>query len=381
MAQAAVEILGERLSSGVVLVKEGYAGQAATGLTVELIEAGHPIPDERGVRGSARIIDLLEQAQAQDLVIALVSGGASAIMVSPVPGVTLADIQSLTALLLACGASVNEINCMRKHLEQLKGGKLARQASPAPVAALILSDVVGDPLDSIGSGPTAPDPTTFADAYAVMKKYGLLQQAPQAIVDHLRSGFDGDLPDNPKAGDPLFREVYNLLIGSNTLAAEAAVRQAQIEGFNTLLLTTYLEGEARYAGRFLAAIARQIDRDGRPLPRPACLVAGGETTVTVRGDGLGGRNQEVALGAVEGLSRLHEVALVTLATDGGDGLTPAAGAVATSDTLQRAQQLGMDLSDHLQRNDAYHFFEPLDDLLIPGPTLTNVNDLALLFVF
>ncbi len=391
MAQSMAAILGDRLAGGLVIVKEGHTGRPAgaqknlpasleTG-GLRLVEAGHPIPDERGAAGAAQIAALLAGLGQDDLVICLISGGGSALLVSPAPGIALADLQTLTQDLLASGASIDEINTLRKHLEQLKGGGLARLAAPASLATLILSDVVGDPLDVIASGPTVPDPTSFADAWAVVERYGLQDRLPAGLADRLRRGCRGELPDTPKPGDPLFERVQNVIIGSNLGAAQAALRQAQAEGFHTLLLTSQLQGEARQAGRFLAAILRQIAASGQPLPRPACLAAGGETTVTLRGDGLGGRNQELALGAVCDLAGLEQAALVALATDGGDGPTDAAGAIVTGQTLERARQLGLNPAHFLARNDAYHFFDPLGDLIRTGPTHTNVTDLAFLFAF
>jgi hydroxypyruvate reductase len=272
---------------------------------------------------------MLQDTQPEDLVICLFSGGGSALLVSPPPGITLEDLQTLTSHLLACGASINEINNLRKHLDQVKGGNLARLVAPAHVVTLILSDVVGDPLDVIASGPTVPDPTTFEHALSTLNRYEILHKVPPAIAEYLLNGRSGVVPETPKPGDSVFDQVDHYVVGSNALAARAALNQAAVEGFNPLLLTTYLQGEARQAGRMLAAIARQLAQDGQPIPRPACLVAGGETTVTVQGLGKGGRNQELALGAVNELAGLPDIALVTLATDGGDGPTDAAGAVVT----------------------------------------------------
>ena len=384
MACALAEILGERLDGGLVIVKEGYLAAYESlkpELGLRLVEAGHPLPDERGVRVTQEMISLLSGCQPGDLVICLISGGGSALLPALAPGVTLQDLQTLTQLLLACGATINEINTLRKHLDQVKGGQLARLAYPAHLATLIVSDVVGSPLDVIASGPTVPDSTTFSDAYAVLERYNLVDQVPRSILFYLRSGCRGEIKETPKEGDPVFANVQNVIIGSNPQAAAAALKQAGQEGFNSLLLTTYLQGEARQAGRLLAAITRQVVATGQPIPRPAFIAAGGETTVTLLGDGLGGRNQELALGAVEDLNGLPGVALVTLATDGGDGPTGAAGAVVTGETLERARQLGLRPAEYLQRNDAYHFFEALGDLIVTGPTGTNVNDLAFLFVF
>jgi len=383
MTQAAASLLGDRLTGGVVVVKEGYAGGGLTALppSVLLLEGGHPLPDERGVQAAARIFALLADTHPDDLVICLISGGGSALLVSPASGLSLTDLMQLTSTLLACGASINEINTLRKHLEQLKGGGVARLAAPAHLATLILSDVIGDPLDVIASGPTVPDPTTFEDAWQVLGRYSLLEKAPPAVVQRLENGRSGALPETPKPGDPIFEHVQNVVIGSNLLAAQAALQQATLEGFHSQLLTTSLQGEARQAGRLLAAIARQAAETGQPLPHPACLIAGGETTVTVTGGGLGGRNQELALSAVQDLAGLPGVALVTLATDGGDGPTDAAGAIVTGDTLQQARQAGLSPDLFLANNDAYHFFEPLGDLIKTGPTQTNVNDLAFIFTF
>jgi glycerate 2-kinase len=378
MAQGIIRQLGGRISRSLIIVKEGYK-TAIPG--IEIVEAGHPTPDERGQQATQQVISLVESAGEEDLVICLISGGGSALMTSPASGLTLDDLQQLTSLLLACGADIREINTLRKHLEQVKGGNLARLAAPAHLAVLILSDVVGDPLDVICSGPTVPDPTTYADAIQVLERYAILDQAPPAIIAHLRSGAQGKLPETPKPGDPLFTKMQNQVVGNNLQAAEASLAQALKEGFNSMLLTTYLQGEARQVGRFLGAIARQVAANGKPLPRPACLIAGGETTVTLRGNGTGGRNQEVALGAVQEIAGIQDVLLATLATDGGDGNSDAAGAVVSGESLQRALSMGLNPQEALAQNDSYHFFEPLGDLIMTGPTQTNVNDLAFLFAF
>ncbi len=384
MALAVAEILGDDLSGGLVITKYGHGGAQAKHLRargVDVREAGHPLPDAAGVAATQALLERLATCNGEDLVILVLSGGGSALLTAPAPGITLDDLQRLTAALLACGATINEINSLRKHLDRVKGGGLARLTAPAHLLVLILSDVVGDPLDVIASGPTVPDPTTYAEALAILERYGLTAQSPAAILDHLRRGLAGEHPETLKPGDPRFEQVQNLIVGNNLQAAQAARAQAQAEGFQTLLLTTYLQGEASQAGRFLAALARQIAASGDPLPRPACLILGGETTVTLHGNGRGGRNQELALGAVADLAGLEDVLLLTLATDGGDGPTDAAGAVVSGATLARAQALGLDPYAHLARNDSYSFFAALDDLLITGPTQTNVNDLAFLFAF
>ena len=384
MARAVVECLGEQVKAGLVIVKDGYApdDDDLTAAGVEIVEAGHPIPDERGRYGTLRIIKLLEGVKTDDLVVCVISGGGSALMHALVAGVSLQDLQRLTSCLLAVGADIQEINTLRKHLDQIKGGGLARAASPAQVVTLILSDVIGDPLDVIASGPTAPDRSTFTDAWAVIKRYEILDKVPSSILEHLQQGMRGEIQDTPKQGDEIFQRVTNCIVGNNSQAAQAALEAARRIGYQGLLLTTELQGEASRAGQTLGALVRQVKRarDANTLAKPLCLVVGGETTVTIAGEGKGGRNQELALGAVEGLAGLDGVALVTLATDGGDGPTDAAGAVVTGDSFARAKAIGLVPADYLRRNDSYHFFEALDDLIKTGPTLTNVNDLTFLFI-
>jgi hydroxypyruvate reductase len=404
MASAIEDILGDRLTAGWVNTKYGHRltpsppaplptlgegerppldiGRQVGGEGRLIVhEAGHPVPDENGVAGTQRIMALLEQAGPNDLVIALISGGGSALMLAPAEGLALHDKQTVTKLMLACGATINELNCVRKHLSAIKGGQLARLAQPAQVATLILSDVVGNPLDVIASGPTVPDSTTFADAWAILDGYGLIEQLPTPVRLRLQKGRAGEIADTPKAGDPLFANVANVIIGSNDLAAEAAVTAARAAGLNALLLSTYVEGEAREVARVLAGILREINASGHPLARPCCVVVGGETTVTLRGHGMGGRNQELALAAALRIAGLPDVVVVACGTDGSDGPTDAAGAIADGQTLARARALGLDAAAYLANNDSYHYFQALGDLLITGPTGTNVNDLTLLFAF
>jgi glycerate 2-kinase len=379
MAEALYRLVGDRLAGGLAVTKYGHRAQGLDTGPVEIVEAGHPLPDEAGVSGTGRLAGLLREATEHDLVLAIISGGSSALLTLPAPGLTLDDVQRTTDLLLRCGATIVELNTLRKHLSQIKGGGLARLAAPAPVASLILSDVVGDPLDTIGSGPTAPDPTTFADAWAVLERYSLVGQVPAAVRERLQAGLDGVVPDTPEPGDPLFHRVQNVIVGSNRLAAEAAVEIARARGLNALLLSTYVEGEAREVGRVAAALAKELAHNDRPLSRPACLVWGGETTVTVHGQGRGGRNQELALSAAVAIEGLPGALIVALGTDGTDGPTDAAGAVATGETVARARALGIDPLAYLANNDAYPFFDALGDLIRTGPTGTNVNDLLFIF--
>ncbi|MBN1177953.1 MAG: DUF4147 domain-containing protein [Anaerolineae bacterium] len=370
MAAAVEDVLGSRISAGWVNVRYGYAPPTPP-QHVHVHPAGHPLPDPAGLEGTRRILDLVDSLTGRDLTLVLVSGGGSALLVQPVAGVTLADLQALTDALLRSGATIAEINTVRKHLSQVKGGRLARRIARhgARAAVLVLSDVVGNPLDAIASGPCAADPTTYGQAWDVLARHALLGDVPHAIRAHLARGRCGEEEETPKPGDPLFDHVRHVVVGDNRAAAQAAAAQAEALGFRTHLLTTHLEGEAREVGRVLAALAKD-------LTAPACLILGGETTVTVRGDGKGGRNQELALGAALALAGWPGVAVVTLATDGTDGPTDAAGAIATGETAARARALGLDPAAHLARNDAHPLFTALGDLIVTGPTGTNVCDLA-----
>ncbi len=387
MASALHRILGDRITSGLVITKYGHVTPGLDTGPVEIVEAGHPLPDRAGVAGARRIAHLLGTVTERDLVLAVLSGGGSALLTLPAQGLTLTDVQETTNLLLRSGATIVELNAVRKHLSSIKGGGLARRAFPAQTIGLILSDVVGDALDVIASGPTVPDPTSYRDAWAILNRYGLIAQVPSAVREHLQAGLDGTRPltgeacETPKPGDPLFARVLNVVIASNRLAAEAAVREAQRQGLGALLLSTFVEGEARQVARVAAALAKELVHHNRPVPRPACLVWGGETTVTVHGLGKGGRNQELALAAATAITDLPDVLLVCLGTDGTDGPTDAAGAVATGETIARGQALGLDAAAHLNDNDAYPFFDALGDLIRTGPTGTNVNDLLFVYAF
>ncbi|MCS7172939.1 MAG: glycerate kinase [Armatimonadetes bacterium] len=377
MAQAVEELLGDRISGGLVVTKEGHG----LGLRhVEVVEAGHPLPDVRGEEAARRALDLARQAGEGDLLLCLVSGGGSALLALPAPGLTLEDKVRTTDLLLRTGATIGELNAVRKHLSAIKGGWFAKAAFPATVVALVLSDVLGDHLNTIASGPLAPDPTTYRDAVEILERYGLLAEIPEAVRRHLEQGMAGEIPETPKPGDPAFERVHAVIVGNLAQAVEAAAGQAKTLGYHTFVLTTFLEGEAREVGRVVAALAREERRAGRPLPLPACLLLGGETTVTVRGRGKGGRNQELALSAAVALEGVRGVLVVSLATDGTDGPTDAAGGVADGTTAVRARTLGYDPRRSLADNDAYPCLDAVGDLLRTGPTGTNVNDLVLVFV-
>ncbi len=380
MAEALEAIVGDNLTEGFVNVLRGTKSDFKTQKIV-LNEVGHPIPDEEGVDGARKIFQLACEAKEEDLVICLFSGGGSALMPLPATDITLQDKQNLTEALLKCGATVNEINCVRKHISALKGGQLAKASYPATVVSLILSDVVGDPLDTIASGPTAPDTTTFSNAISILKKYNLRKSfVSKNIWKRLEVGLRGEIPDTPKPGDKVFDKTYNVIIGNNRSVALAAYRKAKKLGFNTLLLSSMVEGEARHVGKLYAAITKEILYANNPISKPAVVIAGGETTVTVTGLGKGGRNQELVLSASLKIEGLRGAVTASIGTDGIDGPTDAAGAIADGQTTKRGYEKGLEARDFLKNNDSYGFFSRLDDLIFTGPTGTNVNDLAVMVV-
>ena len=373
MAQGAERVLGRRIDAGLINVKYGHLAKLKH---IELNECGHPVPDSQGVAGTARIADILAQAGKDDVVLCLISGGASALLPLPAPPITLEEKQAVTRLLLACGAEIHEINAVRKHISSIKGGQLARFAAPAEVRALLLSDVIGDDIDAIGSGPAAPDGSTFEMASAILRKYRLSDRLPQSVRRRIEAGAAGEIPETPKPGDPVFGRVRNQIVGSASLALEAAARCARRLGYSPLILSTEIEGETREIARMHAAIAREIVNHGRPAKPPACIITGGETTVTLAGNGLGGRNQEFVLAAAIDLAGVPNVVVLSAGTDGTDGPTDAAGAIADGNTLRR----NPDARRFLAYHDSYHYFESLKDLVITGPTNTNVMDVRIVLV-
>lgn len=377
MARALEDLLGDRIADGVIVVKEGH-GLPLT--HVRIHEASHPVPDERGIKGAEDILALVNDAGERDLVLCVISGGGSALLVAPAEGVTLEDKQEVTRLLLACGADIHEINTIRKHLSRAKGGGLARFAYPATVVSLILSDVIGDDLNVIASGPAVPDTSTFEDTRKVLEKYDIRDRVPPSVQKRIDAGLKGDIEDTPKAGDAVFKRCYSELVGTNIQALKAAGAKAEKLGYQTLILSSTVEGEAREVVKVLTAIAREIQGSGNPLSATACILCGGETTVTIKGDGKGGRNQELALASVPVIDGMPNVVVLAGGTDGNDGPTDAAGAITDGNTLTRARAQGLDPLDFLRRNDSYHFFQPLDDLVITGPTRTNVMDVYMVLV-
>ena len=376
MAQAVEQRLGSRLHGGFVVVKYGHSLPTKR---IVVAEAGHPIPDQSGQRAAARLCAMAAELGRRDLLIVLLSGGASSLLPAPVAGVTLADKQRTTQELLRCGASIREINTVRKHLSRIKGGRLA-ELTEATVVTLILSDVLSDDLSAIASGPTAPDPTTYQEAVAILKRYRIWRAVPQRVRQHLGRGCQGFVSETPKPGSSLFRRVHHHVVGNNTAAVTAVTCAAREAGLRTFVHTPALTGEAREAGQRFGAMARNIVREGKPLQRPCCVVAGGETTVTVTGKGTGGRAQEFAAAAALEIAGLAKVWVVAIGTDGTDGPTDAAGAVIDGNTVARAQRRSVDLKGALKRHNTYPALKRLHQLIITGPTGTNVNDLYLLLV-
>jgi hydroxypyruvate reductase len=378
MAQVIEEKLGPKISAGLVVTKYGHALPLRF---IRQVEAGHPIPDAAGVSAVAEMRELLKGLKPEDIVLCLLSGGGSALWPSPAPGITLDQKQEVTSVLQRAGATILELYAVRKHLSALKGGQLAAWAAPAHMISLIMSDVIGDPLDFIASGPTAPDTTSFEEAWAIVRKYGVT--VPSAVAERLEAGARGQIPDTPKPGDPVFRNVENLIIANNRVLTEAASAKALALGFRTLVLGTEVEGEAREIARFFAAIAREVARTGNPIAAPACVLAAGETTVTVRGQGVGGRNQEMALAWAMAMSARQPdlpCCFASVATDGTDGPTHAAGGVVDLLTCTRAAGLGLSPLQYLQSNDSLHFLEATGDLIVTGPTQTNLMDIQILLV-
>ena len=377
MAEALEQILGKRITCGLVNVPHGAESKTSI---IELHGASHPVPDEAGVTGARRMLEIADLADKDDLVICLISGGGSSLMPLPRGNVSLADKKEITEALLKSGATINEINTVRKHISDFKGGWLAKKAYPATVLNLILSDVMGDPLDFIASGPTVPDSTTFSEAVEVLKKFNLWIGAPVSIREVLSDGVKGLIPETPKTDDDAFKNVHNVIVGNNRLSSLVALERLKSAGLNTLLLTATLEGEARQVGIVLASIAKEVLVSGNPVSKPAGIIAGGETTVIVTGKGKGGRNQEIALAAAAKLRRLDGTVIASLSTDGIDGPTHVAGAIVDGKTLVRAAEVGLSPEKFLADNDSYHFFSKLGDLIFTGPTGTNVNDISVIVV-
>lgn len=377
MAAAVEHILGPRLEAGLVISPRG-AGGRLKGVLVR--EAGHPLPDPDGIRAAEEMIELVEPLSERDLVVCVLSGGGSALLSAPVDGIDVSDLQRLTKLMLGSGLTIHDINTVRKHLSRIKGGRLAERIHPATCINLILSDVVGDNIDVVASGPTAPDPTTFAEAAAALSRAGIWDQAPARVREVLEAGKAGKMPETPKPGSEVFKRVHHQVVGSNRLSLIACEQKAHRMGMNTMLLSSSVSGESREIAHFYAALAREIRSSHQPIKPPCCLIAGGETTVTLRGEGQGGRCQELALAVALELAEVPGTVFLAAGTDGVDGLSDAAGAFADSGTLERARGKGLNPWRSLRENDSYTFFKSMGDLVTTGPTGTNVMDIHLLLV-
>jgi glycerate 2-kinase len=374
MAAACEHLLSDLITDGIIVTKYGHASASDRLAKIATYEAGHPVPDENGVTATRAIVDLARGADERTLMLCLISGGGSALLVAPCEGITLGDKQELTDLLLKSGATINELNAVRKHLSMVKGGRLAQIAHPASIISLIVSDVIGDSLDVIASGPTAPDMSTYSDARAILEKYRLTHRVPKAILSMLEQGSQRKIAETPKQGDDIFENVQNILVASNSTALAAAKAKAEELGFHTSIFSSTLQGEAREVARSLAHHILAAN-----LTRPACVLSGGETTVTVRGTGVGGRNTELALAFALEIDGVDGVTLLAAGTDGTDGPTDAAGAVVDGRTISRARSMQLDAPAYLNNNDSYAFFRKTNDLLVTGPTGTNVMDIQIIF--
>ena len=375
MAKAMEELFGDKIDNGIIVVKYNHGLPLKR---IETVEASHPIPDENGMRGTSDILRLLSKTSEKDLIICLISGGGSALLVQPHKEITLQGIQITSAELLACGATIDEINTVRKHLSSIKGGQLAKAAYPSTLITLILSDVVGDPMDIIASGPTVPDESTFEDAYTIIQKYSLEEKLPSSVCEFLRSGKMGKIEETPETGNKIFDNTQNVIVGSNRIALEAAENKAKDLGYNTIIISSLVEGESREAAKFFAAIAREVSRTGTPVPKPACIIAGGETTVIIHGEGKGGRNQEFALSAAMEIEGCEGVVILSAGTDGTDGPTDATGAIVDFNTCKDARKkFRLSPEEYLNKNDSYTFFKKTGEHLVTGPTMTNVMDIMI----
>ncbi|SLM31249.1 Glycerate 2-kinase [Desulfamplus magnetovallimortis] len=377
MAGEAEATLADHIDDGLVITKYGHSVPLKK---CRLMEAGHPIPDENGVKATCELLSLISCAGPGDLVICMISGGGSALTPAPVEGISLADKQETTRHLLACGATIHEINTVRKHLSLIKGGQFCKNVNGANVVSLILSDVIGDDLDIIASGMTVGDGSTFNDCRDTLLHYRLWEKIPIAVRQHIESGISGTIRETPKPGDALFANVHNYISGTLSHALSAAEEESVKSGFNTLVLSSMIQGEATEVAKVLCAIAKETELWDRPLKRPACLLSGGETTVTLKGTGKGGRNMELALAAAINLQDSKKIVILSAGTDGTDGPTDAAGAFADSSTVKHAKKIGLSLESYLADNNSYIFFKELGDLVVTGPTMTNVMDMQIVII-
>jgi len=374
MAHEVEKILDDNIDEGLVVTKYNFRSQLKR---IQALKASHPLPDKKGIEASKKIVEICNNANEDDLIINLISGGASSLLPYRTDNITLEDKIKTTETLLRAGATIQELNTVRKHISAIKGGLLAKYVYPATMINLIISDVIGDQLDVIGSGFTVPDPTTFEDSWNVVIKYKLENKIPHSVKSYLRDGMKGKAPETPKPGNPLFNNVHNLIIGNNGLALSAIKTAAEEKGYNAKIISSTLEGEAKIAGKFIAHLAKEYSLSEE---NPVCLIFGGETTVTVTGNGKGGRNQEFCLSIAIEIDGMKNITFLSGGTDGNDGLTEAAGAICNGRTIERAKELGLDSMKYLNNNDSYNFFNKLEDLIITGPTNTNVMDTQILLI-
>lgn len=380
MGFAVKDILDEYFQDGVLITKDHkYLASKYINQGFEIVLGSHPVPNQASINATKRLIGSLRGIDKQSLVICLISGGGSALFTHPLNGIELADIQKLTTALLASGADIHEINTIRKHIDGVKGGRLAQFVYPAKLVTLILSDVIGNEFDVIASGPTVADPKTFHDAINILEQYRLLNETPESIISCIRRGTQGEIKETLKIGDQVLANVSNYLVGSVSDAVDAAKTAADEKGFNTSIITTSFQGETGVLAKEFSGILGEMVRKDKPVSKPGCMIGGGESTVKVLGKGLGGRNQDLALNAVPFLDGLESCVLITLATDGEDGPTDAAGAVVTGFSAKKAIKLGLDVQEFIKNNDSYNFFRLMDDQIKIGATGTNLNDLVFLF--
>jgi glycerate-2-kinase len=372
MAAAAWDVLGPAISENLVVIPHGYSPGAFHRPGLRILTTGHPVPDDRGLEAARHVATIVRSMGNTDLCLFLISGGSSSLLPDPVPGVTLQELVETTSLLLKCGADIRELNTVRKHLGGIAGGRLARWCR-GTILTLAISDVVGDDLSVVGSGPTVPDPSTYSQALDALSRYGLITRVPASVRAALEEGRDGRIEETPKELPDRHAAV---IVATSAMAVNAAAAEARARGFTPYMLTTSLTGEARNAGAYLASVARESRRSGRPVAPAACIIAAGETTVTVRGDGVGGRNQEIALAAALELHDEPGLLLTSFATDGKEGNSTAAGAYASCDTIAAGEHAGLDARACLERNDAHAFLAAAGELIVTGPTGTNVNDIS-----
>jgi glycerate 2-kinase len=378
MTKSIEDQLFDLIDTGIVITKYKHCPSSYKLKKIRIFEAGHPVPDENGLKGTEEIIGLLKNSNENTLVVCLISGGGSALLVAPYEGITLEEKQKITQQLLKAGANINELNTVRKHISGVKGGRLAEIAYPARVLSLILSDVIGDRLDVIASGPTSPDKTTYYDALTVLKKYKLIESSPRSVLEILNKGINSLIPETPKDGNIIFEHVENVIIGSNKTLLNAAKEKAEKSGFEVKIISSEISGEAKDVGKWLAqkSIIMKFSRDQK-IKKSKCLISGGETTVTVKGNGVGGRNMELALSFAIEINGIDGITLLSAGTDGTDGPTDAAGACVDGQTVSKAKAIGIDPEAYLRNNDSYNFFRKTDELFNTGPTGTNVMDIQI----